>query len=205
MEWELDLKYPVIVVDTETTGLENDKHFAIEVAWWNLNTNERGYFIPPHSIKRALKIGDSIALEMNKYRERIMWRAQDTLGDQAGILETQLNDASFAGANPRFDIGFLEGRIIDRVWHHRLLDVSAYAMAILGLNYMPGLADVCARLGINRDETDCHTAWNDVTVTGLCFLRLMAIRKVWNSEIQVSQAMSQYEGLFQQIESGLPK
>jgi DNA polymerase-3 subunit epsilon len=170
----MDFKYPVIVVDTETTGLElTEGHFAVEVAWWNLVTNERDCFIPPHSVTLALRIGDPAALEMNKYRDRIALRisAQDTSGHQASRLEDQLRDSTLAGSNPRFDASFLVPRVLRPVWHHRLWDLAPYAAGILGLDYLPGLADVCEQLGV---QPPGHTAEGDVTATGRCLLILRA-------------------------------
>lgn len=88
----MNFKYPPIVVDCETTGLEvAGGHFAVEVAWWNLITN------------------------------------------------------------------------------HRLWDLSPYADGVMGLDYLPGLADVCERLGVPAPD---HTAEGDVSAAGQCLLEL---------------------------------
>jgi DNA polymerase-3 subunit epsilon len=171
-----NFKYPTIIVDCETTGLELvEGHFAIEVAWWNLATGERDCFIPPHSVTLALRIGDPMALEMNNYRMRIPMAAQDISGRLASELENQLRGSTLAGSNPRFDTGFLVPRVLRPVWHHRLLDLSAYAMGILGLDYLPGLADVCERLGVSAPN---HTAEGDVSATGLC----LGILREWATQ-----------------------
>jgi DNA polymerase-3 subunit epsilon len=158
----------VIVVDVETTGLQRRHDLVVEVAWWNLTTAERGHFIPAHDIDHALDIGSSVALKMNDYQERIMVLPQDLEGIEAQQLETQLKNNTLAGSNPSFDAAFLE-RIIFPSWHHRLWDLGAYAAGRLNLNYIPGLADVCSRLGVNAPD---HTAVNDVTATGTCLLEL---------------------------------
>lgn len=172
----MQLRYPVIVVDCETTGLElAEGHFAVEVAWWNLATNERGCFIPPHSVSLALRTGDPIALEMNGYKTRIARQTQDTSGQEAQRLEYQLTDNTLAGSNPRFDVGFLAPRVLRPTWHHRLWDLATYAAGVLGLDYLPGLTDVCEKLGVPAPD---HTAEGDVGATGLC----LAILQQWNAK-----------------------
>ena len=166
----MNFKYPPIVVDCETTGLElSEGHFAVEVAWWNLVTNERACFIPPHSVDLAMRIGDPIALQMNGYKDRIASCAQDTRGKEAHRLDLQLLNNTFTGANPRFDVGFLVPRILRSVWHHRLWDIEAYAAGVLDLDYIPGLSDICEKLGVQAPD---HTAEGDVTAAGLCLLAL---------------------------------
>lgn len=164
-------KYPVIVVDTETTGLDPSKHIAVEVAWWNLSTNERGVFVPPHNVGWVLRHGDPTALEINQYRERIVNSPQDFSGRCAEALEDQLENNTMAGANPEFDDAFLR-KIILMKRHHRLWPIGAYAAGKLNLDYIPGLTDVCARLGIAAPD---HSAAGDVTATGQALLALRAM------------------------------
>lgn len=163
------LKYPVIVVDCETTGLLPENHIAVEVAWWDLSTNERKCFIPRHSVEFVLSHGDPVALEMNGYRERLLGQPMDN-GENMVMLGARLHNNTMAGSNPGFDARFLKP-FIGEPWHHRMWDLSAYAAGVLGLNYLPGLIDVCGRLDVPPPD---HTAEGDVTATGLCFLALMA-------------------------------
>lgn len=169
----------IIVADTETSGLNPDLHTVVEVAWWNLNTGQKGSFIPHHLTGEVLSHADIQALRINRYIDRIAGEPQD---DGTGMRELflQLEGNTLAGSNPTFDAGFL--RQHDNCewcqtwrfggWHHRLLDLSAYAAGVLGLSptELPGLNRVCELLGI--ENTAPHTAAGDVDATGRCFLAL---------------------------------
>lgn len=171
----------VIVVDVETNGLDRDRHQAVEVAWWHLGTGQRGRFIPPHNVSKVLYEADIEALQLNRYIDRIAAFSQDLNGEDARELAEVLHDNRLAGSNPTFDAGFLTDMFLDYDnrelcgvprWHHRLLDLSAYAAGVLGLppTELPGLSTVCELLGVTNPAP--HTAEGDVTATGQCFLRL---------------------------------
>lgn len=183
----------LIVVDVETTGLDPTRHSAVEVAWWNLTTDDRGRFIPPHNPRTVLAEADIAALRVNRYIDRIPGQPQDynnlSLTElHAQFLDYDEDDVSdaaecavvqhtLAGSNPAFDAAFLAvlfGNLEfldDRPepWHHRLWDLSAYAAGVLGLDDLPGLSTVCELLDVPGPD---HTAEGDVTATGLCFRAL---------------------------------
>jgi DNA polymerase-3 subunit epsilon len=183
----------IIVVDVETNGLDHDRHQAVEVAWWNLNTDERGLFIPHHDVQRVLGAADIEALRVNRYIDRVAGHPQDLAHTELLRLHDQLvryDEAgdydehaparvrhALAGSNPASDARFLTklfGQIeyIDNPepWHHRLWDLSAYAAGVLGLDTLPGLATVCELLDVPAPD---HSAEADVTATGICFTKLM--------------------------------
>lgn len=166
----------LVVVDVETTGLR-PTDVCVEIAWWDLGTDERGSFVPRHSVRWVLENGQPEALEMNGYRDRIAEAKQDN-GSEAARLHEALRGQRFAGANPTFDTRHMErlfraSGMHPDPWHHRLLDLSAYAAGVLGLDpgALPGCAGVCDLLGIPAGD---HTAEADVTATGLAFKALMA-------------------------------
>lgn len=165
----------LIVVDLETTGLHPDRHIIVEVAWWNLATDKRGHFIPPHDVDRALAFGDPKALELNGYRERIIGKPQRNGYHE--LLE-ELHSNTLAGSNPTFDAGFLQWATGITTWHHRLADLSAYAAGALGFSpgELPGLADVCKRVNVLHEAA--HTAEADVTATGECFREIIRHRRI---------------------------
>lgn len=171
----------IIVVDVETTGLDHRFHDVVEVAWWNLSTGTRGAFIPMHSPSDVLSRAEIEALRVNRYLDRIPGQPQDNNGDLGFALNEQLAGNTLAGSNPAFDAAFLVKLFKEKPyedfcgdpWHHRLLDLSAYAAGVLGLHPggLLGLAAVCDALDIvNRGP---HTAAGDVDATGRCFLELM--------------------------------
>lgn len=178
---------PIIVVDLETSGLNPKTHSAVEVAWWNLTTDERGCFIPPHDVSKVLAAAEIKALQINRYIDRIADQPQDVDHREAERLLTQFRGykhfppeplpqaATLLGANPRIDAEFLR-RVLSvggrEPWHYRLWDISAYAAGVLNLDYVPGLWDICEALDIEHND---HTAEGDVTATGLCFKELRAM------------------------------
>lgn len=171
----------IIVVDCETTGLEVSRHTTVEVAWWHLGTGQRGRFVPPHRVSEVLSNANLQALRVNRYIDRLADTEQDHDGKAARELADVLHGNTLAGATPSFDERFLRAMYAsyeDRElcgaprWHHRLLDLSAYAAGVLGLppTELPGLSAVCELLSVTNPAP--HTAEGDTTATGNCFLRL---------------------------------
>jgi DNA polymerase-3 subunit epsilon len=179
----------IVVVDLETTGFDPAIHQAIECSWWDLTTGYRGTFIPRHDVSATLGGADVRALQINRYVDRIATAEQDTSGEGVTLLAKTLHGNTLAGSNPAFDAKFLNAvfddyadeldviaEIYDETvrefpcWHHRLWDLAPYAAGVLGLDHLPGLAEVCDLLDI-ASKPD-HSAEADVTATGECFLEL---------------------------------
>jgi hypothetical protein len=162
----------IVVVDTETTDLDLDVAFAVEVAWWNLNTGERGCFIPPHDVDWVLEHASPTALEVNGYRERLQHAKQ---GDKNDITElyVALAGATVAGAN----VGSLDWPILRKLWtlsdpwSYRPLEIGSYAAALNGQAQPMGMRDVYSWLGLPDGD---HTAAGDVEAEGQALLALFA-------------------------------
>lgn len=174
-----------VVVDTETNGLYEGQHVAVDVAWWDLTTGKRGRFIPEHDWRKVVASADLDALRINRYIDWIAGQPMDVGGNGPQALLEAVDGQTLAGSNPGFDAGFLRkmfnsyerrGLCSVPVWHHRLWDLSAFAAGVLKLNHLPGLAEVCDRLNTNARPD--HTAEDDVTATGECFLTLFAMAGV---------------------------
>lgn len=162
-----------VVVDTETTGLRDGFDVAVEVAWWDQETGERGEFIPVHD-EFNMDFATPAALEVNHYWARGLDNPQtwDWSGDATRRLHEVLTDATWAGSNPGFDLGMLrpvfrrQGLGVDH-HHHRLDALESVARGRLGLPRPIGAAEVARRLGVVQAPD--HTAAGDVTVIGRCF------------------------------------
>ena len=171
----------IVVVDTETNGLDVNRHQVVEVAWWNLTTDERGRFVPLHDPACVLRDADIRALQLNRYIDRIADEEQDHNWVELNRFHDAVDDKTMAGSNPAFDAYFLSKMFRDAnrlrlaPWHHRMWDLSAYAAGVLGLVELPGLATVCEMLDM---EPGNHTAEDDVTATGLCFRELMTYARL---------------------------
>lgn len=171
----------IIVVDVETTGLDPERHTVVEVAWYNLTTWEHGCFVPPHNPNKVLADAEIRALQVNRYLDRLADAEQDD-GTAARILANHLHGNILAGSNPAFDAVFLRDlfdyyyrdMVVPR-WHHRLLDLSAYAAGVLGIPpaELPGLSTVCDLL--EADNVAPHTAAGDCAATAACFRTLIAM------------------------------
>lgn len=109
-------------------------------------------------------------------------------------LHRRLKGNVLAGSNPKFDADFLSGQryappprwpdissyfdlapapnVFGQPWHHRMLDLSAYAAGVLNipLDELPGLNVVCEQLGVVNE--DPHSALGDARATAECFRRL---------------------------------
>lgn len=183
----------LVVVDVETSGLNPEIHEVVECSWWNLDTGERGTFIPSHMVSAVLARADIEALRINRYLDRIAGQPQDHRQDELRRLHAQFfsdwdEDSDpetgqirhvLAGSNPAFDAAFLAKLFRQHEetdhdltpWHHRLLDLSAYACGVLSLDPadMPGLRTICQILGTPEPD---HTAAGDVEATGRALLEL---------------------------------
>lgn len=163
-----------VFVDVETTGLDPAVHEVVEVAW-AADDGPVHSLVLPHRFERP----NPHALKVNGYLERGLYdRARWADEGQLTRFHIALTGATLVGANPAFDARFLaaffgsQPFVYDpEPWHYRLLDVQAYGMAALGLDSMPGLADLVRWLredGHVIPESD-HTAAHDVEATRAVF------------------------------------
>jgi len=174
-------KRDLIVVDTETTGLDVNFHWPLEVAAINVQTGEELYFVPDLP-DGTLDHADGKAMKINRYFERGVFAHRLSKPDSQNswtLLWDMLAGNTLGGSNPTFDAAMLN-RAYKREfvtgepspWHHRLADLAAYAAPALHLppNELEGLDKVCSYLQV-KNEGD-HTALGDARATAECFKRL---------------------------------
>lgn len=178
----------LIVVDTETTGLNPEEHWVLEVAAINVRTREELHFVPALPVG-ALDDADGKAMAINKYFERGVYAHRRDVADSVSSwnqLWDWLSGNTLAGSNPSFDAAMLNrsaqwclksdhrcpGEFAPSPWHHRLADLAAYAGGALGIlpTKLPGLQDVAARLKV--DLGVAHSALDDARATAECFRKL---------------------------------
>ena len=152
-----------IYLDTETTGLDADRHQVWEIAYAVNDEPARSARVPHGAVGAA-----RVALEVGQYYERggyqhfawdrhFEWELIEDFEDHA--------PATLVGANPAFDAAMLKARWGGRTpWHYRLFDIEAYATGALGYDKPQSLKTIVADLrerGFEITEPD-HTAANDV-------------------------------------------
>lgn len=170
----------LVVVDTETTGLDVLRHDVLEIACVDVDTHEEFYFVPVPP-EGAFDRADPDALRINRYFERGVYEYRGGAETWYSLWRF-LKGCTFAGSNPAFDsIMLLRGFHLTSQsarsktlpsWHHRLADLAAYAAPALGVSpsESKGLADVCKALGVPPGD---HTAKADARATADCF-RILA-------------------------------
>lgn len=119
----------LIVVDTETTGLDPNVHVPVEVAAINVTTGEELRFVPYVS-RDQLGAADPRAMQINRYYERGLFAQACPFRETKDwdSLWAMLRGNTLAGANPRFDAAMLvagyasaqrAGGFLDGVGPHR--------------------------------------------------------------------------------------
>ena len=159
----------LVYIDTETTGLDPDRHEVWELAY----AVDNGPILSG-VVAHSLRYADPTALAMNGYNDR---GVVPVPSDVESICRSALDGATLVAANPAFDASFLRARWGVTPWRYRMLDVEAYAMGALGYDVPKGLkqiADDLRALGHEIPAPD-HSAAADVATLRACHLALAAI------------------------------
>lgn len=168
----------LVIVDTETTGLDLDVHDMIEIAWGE-PAGLLSEAIVPHSTHTAM----AEALRINRYDERNLgdsgkWAPPEHMLEN--ILTATFEGATLMGSNVQFDRGFITKWLADRFhfeprWTHRPLEIGSYVAGHFGLRKALGLEEAQAvvknRLGLDLYRPD-HTAMGDVRAVESLWLSL---------------------------------
>ena len=162
----------LVFLDTETTGLDPDRHEVWEIAW-AVNDGPIRSTQLPHSLRHA----DPTALSMNGYTKR----GGVTLLEASIKLESEVKEALtgsiLVAANPAFDASFLRARWGAAPWHYRLWDLEAFAAGVLSMSEPKGLAFIAEALGhygFDIPKPD-HSAAADVATLRASFRALQDI------------------------------
>lgn len=174
----------LIFLDTETTGLEPEKHEVWQIAWAindEVPVQER---ILVHSLKTA----DSKSLEMNGYFEHHPEGAR-SLGPMVDLeVRDAVKDGTLVCANPTFDRMFLRKRWGYEPWQYRSIDIESMALGILEYERPKGLKDIAEHLqrwGYNIADP-LHNAWIDVVVLRECYKALREIQRQKNTALEAA-------------------
>lgn len=149
-------------VDLETTGLDENLHEIVELAYAVEDGPIRSCRVA-HSLRNA----DPIALRINHYFARNLDSFPSHEDEQTWVaFVDMLPGNTLAGANVAFDARFLAKRLGVSPWHHRLFDVEVYAAG--AANRAPGkpaglsdLVEAFREQDFDIPQSD-HTAAGDV-------------------------------------------
>lgn len=178
---------PLVFVDTETTGLDITLHHVFEVAFVDEDAETPTTVWVPHTLRHA----EPAALAVNRYGERVpeVYRRQAAaplqrpgFGGDPGAARTvsdALRGKTIVGANPGFDIRFIQKFLGDEPWHHRPIDVETQAMAVFNWSRPRSLSatvEACQEQGYDIPEND-HSAAGDTLTARAVYRALAQIRR----------------------------
>lgn len=173
----------LIFLDTETTGLGLTTHDIWEIAW--AVDHEP---ITTGLVRHSLYGAQTRALQINRYAERcdttdtlnIGTETEDALYDTFNEWPRRHGEKlTVVGANPHFDLYRLSRRWDwADPWHYRAIDISVFAMPILGHQRPQGLNKIAQELDargftVSRNEETAHTAAADVRTVRDCYYALV--------------------------------
>ena len=157
----------VLFIDTETTGLDPDRHEMWDLAIIDASGREFVYHFRPN-----LRAADPMALRIGQYYERTSdpkWQWSDPRFHAADIAR-RLDGTHLVGAIPWFDAEFLR-RWLDRwdekgTWHYHHIDIEALAVGYLAakgeaVDLPYHSKDLSRRIGVDPDQFEAHTALGD--------------------------------------------
>jgi DNA polymerase-3 subunit epsilon len=176
-------------IDTETTGLDFDKHEVIEIGCVivkqsGIETGKPTFIvvdefemkIKPERIEDA----DPVALRVNGY-DPASWLFAYDLKQAMTLFAEKTKDAIMVSHNTPFDYGFLDKAFrktgVINTMHYHKLDTISIAFAKL---YMTGdvtrfsLRFLCDYFGI--DNKNAHTALSDARALFELYQKLMTIK-----------------------------
>lgn len=162
-------------LDTEFTHLDPRLAEVFEVAMADEEGPVESWLLP-HSLATA----SEESLEVNRYFERFGPYGATGVHDQGFdvVIRRKLEGVTIVGSNPACDRDVLFRRWGVAPWHYRSVDISTYAMGVLGHDAPQGqfaISNELRQLGFDIPEPD-HTAAADVASLRACFLALRTLR-----------------------------
>lgn len=173
-------KHNLAFIDTETTGIDINKHEIIEIGCV-LTTNKLEIIeefeikIKPEHIENA----DPVSFKINHYNEKD-WEDACTLKEAMNIFSEKVKDCIMVGQNVAFDSGFLENAfsktdILNKMHYHKL-DTISITWAKLhedsDIDHF-SLRELCKAFNIKNENP--HNALSDAKATYELYKKLMSM------------------------------
>lgn len=178
----------LVILDTETTGLQPDRHTIWEIAW--ITALHEGNTLCLH--RRFETFVDISALELldadpAALRVGMFERYLPDLSDNVDYIKQKLMDdcseiaeragnsvPHLVGAVPSFDHAMMTRwfgwpGFGENIYHYHLVDVEAVMAGRLGLAPPWNSKELSARLGVAVDESRIHTAMGDAEWAMRCY------------------------------------
>ena len=180
-------KHTLAFIDTESTGLDYDRHELISIGVVLASQDWSGDYPVFDTIEEfELKINpehiedaDPVALRVNKY-DPADWIFAYTLSEAMKILSEKTKDAIMVSHNIAFDYAFLEKAFhrtgIENKMHYHKLDTISIAFAKLHGNndvHRFSLRNLCEHFDIKNKNA--HTALSDAHATFELYKKLMEL------------------------------
>ncbi|MFA5933673.1 MAG: 3'-5' exonuclease [Candidatus Paceibacterota bacterium] len=182
-------KQKLAFLDTETTGLNPDKHELIEIGcviveqdWTGDDKKPTFEIVEEIEIKikpEHIEDADPVALRVNHY-DPVDWVFAYTLPEAMKILSEKTKGAIMVGHNICFDNGFIEHAFrisgVDNTMHYHKLDTISIAFAKLHNHEDIDKFSLHA-LGeyFNIENKHAHSALSDARATFELYEKLMRI------------------------------
>lgn len=155
----------VCFVDTETTGLDPQRHEVWDVAIIDEDGYEREFHIRPMDYHPDSMEPDAARISRFYSRTGASGWFWDTRSSVAREIAQLTEGRHLVGAVPSFDAMFLT-KLLHReglvpAWHYHLIDVETLIAGRLGLQPPQTSDDLSRAIGVNPDDFERHTALGD--------------------------------------------
>lgn len=171
----------IAFTDTETTGLDPDRHDVWEVAVCRRFAHGGRENVSVYQFRPNLENADPRALDIGRFAGRFVVpdgfdaaRIDPITGSVIGIpravaqqrLHRMLAKAVMMGSNPGFDAGFIKKLLNGNTpWHYRPIDIVTLAAGKLGLISQENMPlkseDISNVVGVKVPVDQRHTALGD--------------------------------------------
>lgn len=170
----------LLVVDTETGGLDHEKHDIIELAAVRLNPTTLERVGSCHARVFPLKPVADEARRINGYDEELWGRTAVHFSGFLPTFNALLEGTMIVGKNPDFDWRFLQagarahGLQLAKRASHRMIDVASLAWPLMvnGELESVGLDAIAEYFGFTDDA---HRAMGDVERTIKAYIELLSL------------------------------
>ena len=185
----------LLFIDTETTGLDPERHTILQIAWCIEDLsgniiNHDDFYIRPD--REDWRLADKEAISVNRLTEEKFNHLQSITKQEAyerirlirNKLDDDPNQNFWIGKNPEFDLNFIGSflghrgrntfpwkRAIRNSCNHRLIDINPYIFILKHLGCVDtfDLKESAAFFGLFDerfpDKLNWHDAWTDIIVS----------------------------------------